>query len=529
MKQHLRPSSLLLFLGASTLAYADVRLPAILSDHMVLQAGKPATLWGWADPGEKVSAQLGDKKADATATADGKWSLKIALPNHEGPHQLQIQGKNTLTVTDILVGEVWLCSGQSNMEWPVSRALEPEKESAAANFSKIRHFKVANTISHTPKDDVKGSWVVCSPETVPNFSAVGYFFGRELHQQLNQVPVGLLGSNWGGTVAEAWTSKPALEAIPALKPMLERYEKDDAAYDAEKAKANFERAKEAHAKALETWNKQVADAKQAGTPPPPQPRAPQLQTRVSSGPNFPANLYNGMIAPLLPLQIRGALWYQGESNVSRAIQYRTVFPNMIANWRKDFAQGDFPFYFVQLAPFSYSRGKEGDPTPCAELWESQLRSLRSVPNTGMAVTTDIGDVKDIHPKNKQEVGRRLALWALSHDYGRKNLVYSGPLYKSYKTEGDKIRIRFDHASGLKASNAQALSHFTIAAEDQKFVPAEAKIEGDTLVVRNAEVTKPVAVRFAWRDDAEPNLVNGAGLPASPFRTDDFPAVTAGKE
>ena len=519
-----RSIPIVLALTALHPAMADVRLPAILSDHMVVQAGKPAVLWGWADPGEKVSIQFGSKKADTTADASGKWKLKVELPSGEGPHQIQVQGKNTLSIQDVLIGELWICSGQSNMEWTVKQSINAEQEAATANFPKIRHFDVTNTVSATPKDDVKGSWVICSPETVPNFTAVGYFFGRELHQKLSKVPVGLIASNWGGTVAEAWTSKPALEAVAQLKPMLDRYAQQESSYSEEAAKANFEKAKAGHEKALAAWKEKADKAKADGKPVPPAPRAPSMAGRPSSGPNFPANLYNGMIAPLLNLQIRGAIWYQGESNVSRAFQYRTVFPNMIANWRKDFAQGDFPFYFVQLAPFSYGRGA-GDPIPGAELWEAQLRTLRSVPNTGMAVTTDIGDVKDIHPKNKQEVGRRLSLWALARDYGQKNLVFSGPLYRESKIEGGKIRIRFSHADGLKASNGAALTHFTIAGEDQKFVPAEAKVDGDSIVVSCTEVAKPVAVRFAWRDDAEPNLVNGAGLPASPFRTDDFPAVT----
>ncbi|MEK0447011.1 MAG: hypothetical protein RLZZ399_2332 [Verrucomicrobiota bacterium] len=520
----------MLCLGVSGAVQADVRLPAVVSDHMVLQAGKPAAVWGWADPGEKVSVQLGNRKAETVAGSNGKWSLKVDLPAGEGPHELVVRGKNTLTVNDVLVGEVWICSGQSNMEWSVAQALNPKEEAEAANFPKIRHFKVSKVVAHTPADDVKGAWVVCAPNTVSGFSAVGYFFGRELHQKLNQVPVGLVGSNWGGTVAEAWTSRPALEAASSLKPMLDRYDASAASFDEEKAKAAFEKASEAYDKAKEKWKADLEKAKAEGKPLP-QPLRPPAQARnPKEGQNFPANLYNGMIAPLLPMQIRGAIWYQGESNVGRAIQYRTVFPTMIANWRADFAQGDFPFHFVQLAPYGYARGKaDADLTPCAELWEAQLLTLRKVANTGMAVTTDIGDVKDIHPKNKQEVGRRLALWALARDYGQKNLVYSGPLYTGSSVEGDKVRIRFEHGAGLKARDGKALTHFTIAGADQKFVEAEAVVDGETLVVKSASVPQPVAVRFAWREDAEPNLVNGAGLPASPFRTDDFPAVTAGKE
>lgn len=519
MKLPSRALMVLLGLGEMSALHADVRLPAILSDHMVLQAGKPATLWGWADAGEKVAAEMGGKKAEAVTNAEGKWKMKLDLPAGEGPFELLIQGRNALKVSDVLVGEVWVCSGQSNMEWSVAASQDAAKEAEAADYPKIRHFKVQKKTSQTPLDDVQGAWAVCSPATVPQFSAVGYFFGRELHRNLKGVAVGLVGTNWGGTAAEGWTSRATLESNPELKKMLEPADARVAAYDPVAAQANYE-------KALAQWQEQALKAKSEGKPEPRKPGAPQSP---AANPSFPANLYNAMIAPLLPLSIKGAIWYQGESNVSRAAQYRTLFPAMIANWRKDFAQGDFPFYFVQLAPFSYGRGAPtADPTPCAELWEAQLHTLRTVAKTGMAVTTDIGNTKDIHPKNKQEVGRRLALWALSQDYAKKGLIFSGPLYTSSKIEGAKIRIQFDHAKGLKSKDGQPLSHFTIAGEDKNFVPAEAKIEGDTLVVHSASVSKPVAVRFAWRDDAEPNLFNGADLPASPFRTDNFPLVTEGK-
>jgi sialate O-acetylesterase len=500
-------------------ALADVRLPAILSDHLVLQGGKPAVIWGWADPAEKVRVDLGGSKAETSAGTDGKWRLSVALPAGQGPHQLSVEGRNRLTVSDVMVGELWVCSGQSNMEWTVAKAEKPEEEAAAAQFPKIRHFKVQRAISASPLDDVKGAWVVCTPETVLEFSAVGYFFGRELHRQLGGVPVGLLGSNWGGTPVESWMSRKTLEADPAFKPMLDRFETSAKGFDPQKAK-------ESHERALAAWTSAAAKAKEEGKP---APRKPVLAQRVSDGPNYPCNLYNGMIAPLLNLQIRGAIWYQGESNVSRASLYRSLFPAMIGNWRSDFAQGEFPFYFVQLAPFGYNRANpDADRTPCAELWDAQLHTLRTVPNTGMAVTTDIGNIQDIHPKNKQDVGLRLALWALTQEYGKKGVEFSGPLYKEAKVESGKIRVRFDHGSGLKARDGNALTHFTIAGEDQKFVEAQAVVDGETLLIQSSEVPKPVAVRFAWREDAEPNLINAAGLPASPFRTDSFPAVTADK-
>ena len=457
-----------------SLASADVRLSKVFTDHMVIQQTQPFAIWGWAEAGEKVAVEIMGNKAEAMPGNDGKWVAKLMPPAAGGPYELTVTGKNTIKLTDVLVGEVWICSGQSNMEWPVALALDPKEEAQAANFPNIRHLTVVKNAAQEPQSDLtgdgQGTWQVCSPETVSSFTAVGYYFGRKLNQDLN-VPIGLVKTAWGGTICEAWTSKPGLESDAEFKPILER--------DAEfKAK----------------------------------------------NPNQAAVLYNGMIQPLLPLSIRGAIWYQGESNLARAEQYAKLFPNMISDWRKSFGQGDFPFLFVQLAPYRYN-GQ--DPRNCAELWEAQLKTL-AVPNTGMAVTVDIGDVKDIHPKNKQEVGRRLALWALAKTYG-KQVVYSGPLYESHSVEGNKIRIRFQHTGGgLAARDGKPLSHFEIAGADEKFVPATATIDGGALVVSSDQVEKPVAVRFAWTDTSEPNLMNQEGLPASPFRTDTFKMATAGK-
>jgi sialate O-acetylesterase len=498
-------------------ANADVRLPKILSDHMVLQAGKPARIWGWADSGEKVTVELAGESASAVAGADGKWAVQIKLPAKGEGLEMKVSGKNSVKVSDILVGEVWVCSGQSNMEWTVAQSINPVEEAAAAKYPLIRHFKVPHLTADKPQEDLQGQWVVCSPETVPQFSAAGYFFGRELHQKLG-VAVGLIGTNWGGTPAESWASRAALESHESLKPLLERWDTQVKGFDAAKAKSDFDAA-------MAKWKTAAEAAKSAGKPVPPQPR-PAGDPAANA--HRPANLYNAMIAPLLPLSIKGAIWYQGESNVGRAFQYRTIFPAMIKDWRKGFDQGDFPFLFVQIAPFNYNRSADADKSPCAELWEAQALTLSTVPNTGMAVTTDIGNLTDIHPKNKQEVGRRLALWALAKTYGKADLEYSGPLYKAAKVDGGSIRLSFDHGKGLKSANGKALSHFTVCGEDKKFVEAEAQVVGEEIVVKAASVAKPVAVRFAWREDAEPNLVNGAGLPASPFRTDSFPAVTQDK-
>jgi sialate O-acetylesterase len=501
-------------LALAPAALAEVRLPKIISDHMVLQANQPATIWGWADPQEKVEVTLGKQSATTAANPDGRWTVRLDVPAAGTALEMSVAGKNTLTVKDVLIGEVWLCSGQSNMEWSVAQSDNKDAEIAAGDHPLIRHFKVTRQTADTPQEDVNGEWVVCSPETVATFSAVGYFFGRELHKQLGNVPVGLIGSNWGGTPAESWTSRKALEAEPSLKPLLERWDKSVADY-------NPENAQKAYLKAKEDWQKKAAEAKAANQP---APRAPSAPSSPAGSSGRPANLYNGMIAPLLPVRIKGAIWYQGESNVRRAQQYRTLFPAMIRNWRDDFKQPELPFYFVQIAPFQYN-----NPLACAELWEAQLHTLKTVPKTGMAVTTDIGNFTNIHPSNKQDVGLRLALWALSKDYGKQGIAYSGPLYRSSQVEGGKIRVSFEHPAGMKARDGKPLTHFQIAGEDQKFVPAEASVDGESILVHSAEVSKPVAVRFGWDESAEPNLVNASGLPASPFRTDTFPAVTADKD
>lgn len=462
-------------------ARAEIKLPKLFGDHMVLQRETEANLWGWAAPGEEVKISLGDSTATAKADDSGKWKAKLKTGAAGGPHELKFKGTNEVTLKDVYLGEVWIASGQSNMEWTVAASANPQEEAANAKHPLIRMIKVQKVPAETPVDDIPvdpgtkktspdSGWAVCAPDTVPTYSAVGYYFARHLQKELD-VPVGIVNTSWGGTVCEAWTSKEALAAVPSLKYMADR------AVKVEAGKGN---------------------------------------------PNQPAVLYNGMLAPVIPLSIRGAIWYQGESNVGRAHEYATLFPTMIADWRARFGQGDFPFLFVQLAPYKYD-----GTTKLAELWDAQLKSL-AVPGVGMCVTTDITNINDIHPKNKQDVGKRLALWALANSYGKKDLVYSGPLYESHEIEGSKVRIKFKHGSGLMAKDDKPLTHFQIAGEDEKFVEAKATIEGDTLVVTNEEVQKPVAVRFAWSPIAEPNLFNKAGLPASPFRTDKFTLLTEPK-
>ncbi len=470
---------------SASLANAEVKLPQIFSDDMVLQQKTQAPVWGWAEPGEKVTVTLGDAKAEATTNEQGKWMTKIQTPGAGGPMTLVIKGKNEIALKNVLMGEVWVCSGQSNMQWSVAASTNAKEEIENAKYPKIRLFTVPSA-KEMPQPEPQADlgldlqWTECTPQSVPGFSAVAYFFGRKLQQELD-VPIGLINTSWGGTICEAWTSKPALESDPDwYGPILERG-----------------------------------------------------KTFQAGNPNQPAVLFNGMINPLVPFAIKGAIWYQGESNLGRAEQYAKLFPAMITDWRKNWGQGDFPFLFVQLAPYCYA-GDKANNTPkdskqLGELWEAQLKTLK-LPNTGMAVTTDITELFDIHPKNKQDVGQRLALWALANSYEKSDVVYSGPLYDSMAVEDNKIRLKFKHVGGgLEAKDGQPLNFFTIAGEDQAFVDAKAEIDGDTIVVTSDQVEKPVAVRFGWSDFATPNLFNKAGLPASPFRTDDFPMVTAGRK
>ncbi len=490
---------------------AEIKLPAVIGDNMVLQRGKVVSIWGWADPGEEVTVSV-DWQAmrwSVRAGSDGKWAFKMSSPPAGGPYQMTLQGKNSVTIKNILSGEVWVCSGQSNMQMSVQASANAEQEIAAADYPKIRLFTVEREVAEEPKSDCRGRWVECSPQTVPGFSAVAYYFGRYLHKELN-VPVGLIHTSWGGTPAEAWTRLDALEGDEDFAPILQRYQELVEKYPARMA--DYEQR-------LKQWKQAVEKAKSEGKKVPRRPRPPAGPLN----PHRPAGLYNAMISPLIPYGIRGVIWYQGESNASRAYQYRKLFPRMIECWRKNWGQGDFPFIFVQLANFKAVQPEPAD-SAWAELREAQLKAL-ALPNTGMAVIIDIGEADDIHPKNKQDVGKRLALWALGTTYGKK-IVYSGPLYKSMQVEGSKVILRFDHVDGgLVAKGGGPLKGFAIAGEDKKFVWAEAEIQGDTVVVSSPQVPKPVAVRYAWADNPICNLYNAEGLPASPFRTDDWPGVT----
>jgi sialate O-acetylesterase len=492
---------------------ADVRLPSVISDNMVLQQGKSVPIWGWADPCETVTVtgSWGSGKWETTADQDGKWMVKIDSGKAGGPYEMTVAGKNTVTLKNILVGEVWVCSGQSNMEFTLKQAKNSAQEIADANnYPQIRSFNVGKKVIYTPMYNCSGKWQVCSAQTAGNFTAVGYFFGRELNTQLN-VPVGLIHTSWGGTPAESWMSKEYLENDQNFQPILKRFEEASANYPELKKKYQMERQK---------YDSIAAKLRAEGKPLPPRPEEPIGPGHAYS----PMGLYNGMIVPILPYGIRGAIWYQGESNAWRAYQYRTLFPAMIKNWRDAWHQGDFSFLFVQLANYD-----EVNPEPVesdwAELREAQLMTL-SVPNTGMAVAIDIGE-KDIHPKNKQDVGKRLALWALAKTYG-KNMVYSGPIYRLMEVQGNKAVLHFENIGGGLVVKGDSLKGFAIAGADKKFVWADARIEGSTVVVSSDKVSVPVAVRYAWAKNPVCNLYNKEGLPATPFRTDTWPGITYGR-
>lgn len=627
---------------------ADITLPALFTDHMVLQRDIPIAVWGWAAPNGTIRVSINGQESQTRSRADSTWRLTLPPMSAGGPHTLTVAGEDTLSLSDVLVGEVWVASGQSNMEWPLQATSDAEAEIEAADYPSVRLFKVARAVAYTPQQDVKAEgWQAVTPHTIPAFSAVAYFFGRKLHRDLN-MPIGLIETAWGGTPAEAWTSGAALKELPdfaelvadietavsegvpstfeaqraawleSLKQQDQGYEKDhprwaDVDFDAsawltmdvpqrwEDAglpgydgvvwfRKTFELSTARSGQDLTlnlaliddidtTWVNGVlvgstgqynthraytipADVLKPGTntiavrvldtgggggfwgeatdlnlelgndtkslagawayQPGIAPGADQ-PTPPRSMQNQPTTLFNAMLAPLIPYTIRGAIWYQGESNAGRAYQYRSLFTTMIQDWRDRWDLGDFPFYFVQLANFMAAQQNPVEAETWPELREAQTMAL-TLPNTAQAVIIDIGEADNIHPRNKQDVGKRLALAALNQIYGQ-DVVYSGPAYREMKKEAGVLRLHFDHTgSGLVARDG-TLKGFAIAGADSQFVWAEAQIEGETVIVSSPDVPDPVAVRYAWANNPIISLFNQEGLPASPFRTDDWPGVT----
>ena len=494
---------------------------------MVIQQNADVPVWGQADPGESIKVELsgryavttGPKKgttlsykriSQVTAGKDGKWTIRMRTAAAGGPLKLQIQcEKNRIDIEDVMVGEVWICSGQSNMAMTVSRSLNAEQETESANHPGIRMFTTARQASVKPQENCKGDWKVCSPQTVSAFSATAYFFGRQLHAELG-VPIGLINSSWGGTAVEAWTSMPAQKNIAKLEPVFAPWKSGD---DPARYKAAMDR----YQKALDAWKKKATDAKKAKKKAPRKPRAP---VKMSENQNYPANLFNGMINPMIPYRIRGAIWYQGERNSNKgeiSVLYGLQLTTLIKDWRTRWDQGAFPFLFVQLPNFKVVQTQPVEESGWSNVREGMQETL-AIENTGMAITLDAGDANDIHPKNKQVVGSRLARWALATSYGKKGIVYSGPIYKSMEKRGDSIVVHFDHAEGLRAKGGE-LQGFAIRGKDGEYVWADARVEGETVVVSSAKVKKPVAVRYAWAMNPIGNLLNAAKIPASPFRTD----------
>lgn len=530
----------------ATNSSAEVKLPAIFGDHMVLQEQKTIHIWGTADPGERIRVLLGKDHAKAKADTQGKWRVNMkALKSGTEALTLTIAGKNIITFTDVLVGDVWVASGQSNMAFDIKSASTGAEAIKSANQPLIRLFTVPRLTSINPQSDIgpiqngsQGKWLVCTPESLASgFSAVAYFFGRDI-ERFTGKPVGLIHSSWGGTPAEAWTSLEGLAKDAILAKYLDQHKKLLAGYDAASAAypqvlADF-KAKDAewnqvskpiNDAAMKQWHAQADAASVAGQPEPPFPHlVPEPQKPdLAGGAGHPTALFNGMIAPLIPYAIKGAIWYQGEANGSRGTEYRVLFPRMIDSWREKWGEGDFPFLFVQLPDFN---------SPWGLLREAQLKTL-SLPNTGMVVAIDVGTPKNVHPPYKETVGDRMALVGEHVAYG-KDLVYSGPIYKSMHIEDSAIRITFDQiGSGLIIGSAPVkgrdmatvstseLQTFTIAGADRQWFSAEAKIDGDTVVVSSPQVKTPVAVRYGWDPPPVCNLYNKDGLPASPFRTDDW--------
>jgi len=493
----------ILVLGGGNYSYADVTLATLFRNGAVLQRGKPVPVWGTASPGEHIKVSFADQMKSTTADRSGRWMIALdPLKESAIPSALVTTGKSTVTVSDVLVGEVWLCSGQSNMNYPLSATNNAKEEIARADAPKIRYFDVKSSILEEPTDTAQGEWQACSPNNAGGSTAVGYYFAREIQPQLN-VPVGIIKASLGGSPIEGWIGADVMASTPAAVPAFKEWER---------MKAGYIRRADEYRTQLADWELRHKDSTSADQSADPRP----VRAWVDSDRNKPSGLYNGFIHPLEPFALAGVLWYQGEGNVPRAAEYKTLFPLMISQWRRDFRQPNLPFLFVQLPNFD----QKGDSTGESWAWlrDAQSAALR-LPHVGMAVTIDIGDPHDLHPGNKRDVGKRLAAIAMKQVYEHKT-EDTGLVHGKTTSNGDSLRIRFTSAEGL-AFRGLPTPAFTIAGADRKFVPAEARVEGDTVVLSATGVSKPVAARLNWTNNPTSWLVNNTGLPAAPFRTDDW--------
>ncbi|MHB9133465.1 MAG: sialate O-acetylesterase [Armatimonadota bacterium] len=498
---------------AVSVLQANVKLNGLFCDNMVLQRDANVPVWGQASPDEKVTVTLGNQQVSATADTQGRWAVKLASLPAGGPVEVTVTGANTITLRNVLIGDVWVCGGQSNMVMALYGTLGGEAEAAQAKYPNIRYFAQTVTAALEPQADCLGKWVPCDPGQARGFSAVAYYFGRELHKNLN-VPIGLIFNGLNGSVAEAWSSRETLEADPELKVSLGYWDQFLQKYAANTLEQTLP--------ALQEWAKAAEKAKADGKPlpiPPLQNTQRDPRSDVNIIHRMVTGLYYGTIVPISPFAIKGVIWYQGEHNADRPVQYRKLLPAMIKCWRQTWGQGDFPFLFVQL-PNYYAQQTAPEESSWAMTREAQAMAL-ALPSTGMAVSIDVGEAGNIHPPNKAPVGTRLSLVALAKVYG-KNIEYAGPTYTGMTVEGNTVRLRFDHlGGGLVTKNGEPLKGFTIAGKDKKWCWAEAKIDGDTIVLSSDKVAEPVAVRYAWASNPICNLYNKAGLPAGPFRTDSW--------
>jgi sialate O-acetylesterase len=499
-------AGLAVLLACTSVWASSLRLPAILGDHMVLQADKPVPIWGWSEAGTEVTVSFADQSAKVVADAHGRWRTVLPpMPASDTPRELAVTaGGERLVRRDVLVGEVWLCSGQSNMAMKLAAA-EGGNEAAQAATASMRFFTVPNAPKGQPQDDCEGQWVVGSPEAARQFSAVGYFFGHAVQGRIDR-PIGLINASIGGTAIQSWMSWEVLEA--GGRANLETQRRKAERFDRAALEAQLAPKMQQEIEAAQGNERQIAAIRR---------RYEKELRPPDESPTFPASNFNGLIHPLIPYAMRGVIWYQGENNVGGTEGYRHAFAAFAQDWRSRWGQGDFPIYLVQLAAFDSDQ-------PTAAQWahfrDVQRKILDHVTNTGLAVAIDVGST-NIHPKMKREVGERLALWALAHDYGQADIIYSGPLYDRMQIDGDRIRIHFHHTGDGLSTTGGAPTGFLIAGEDQQFVPAVAAIDGHTVVVHSPTVAAPVAVRYAWDIAPSVNLINSAGLPASPFRTDDW--------